>query len=162
MSRKVTINQGRIVPVHFRFAITIVVFMGMSLALQNLGETPAILTCIFISFLLPLVWSSFHLLQILPEENTIKEGYLIMGIKKLESQRYSALDKIFINAQVSSQTMHGRGGQSSTFTNQEYQAYLKTSDGKKYEMISSKTEEDLLNRLKTIAQKLEVPIEKNY
>ncbi len=90
------------------------------------------------------------------------EGYLILGLKKMEVQKYTALDKIFINSNLSSQTMHGRGGQSSTFTNREFQSFVKTTDGKKFELISSKSEEDLVKRLKPIAKKLGLEIEKNY
>lgn len=134
----------------------------MSLAMQNLSEIPAISVCIGISFLIPLVWSSFYLFQIIPEEKIVKEGYLILGLKKMEVQKYTSLEKIFINSNLSSQTMHGRGGQSSTFTNREFQSYVKTTDGKKFELISSKSEEDLIKRLKPIAKKLELEIEKNY
>ena len=162
MSRKVTINQGRVVPVHFRFIVTFLVFIGMSLAMQNLSELPAISVCIGISFLIPLVWSSFNLFQIIPEEKIVKEGYLILGLKKMEVQKYTSLEKIFINSNLSSQTMHGRGGQSSTFTNREFQSYVKTTDGKKFELISSKSEEDLMKRLTPIAKKLALEIEKNY
>ena len=130
--------------------------------MQNLSEIPAISVCIGISFLIPLVWSSFYLFQIIPEEKIVKEGYLILGLKKMEVQKYTSLEKIFINSNLSSQTMHGRGGQSSTFTNREFQSYVKTTDGKKFELISSKSEEDLIKRLKPIAKKLELEIEKNY
>ena len=162
MSRKVTINQGRVVPAHFRFIITVMVFIGMGLSLENLQEIAAISVCIGISFLIPLVWSSFYLFQIIPEEKIVKEGYLILGLKKMEVQKYTALEKIFINSNLSSQTMHGRGGQSSTFTNREFQSFVKTTDGKKFELISSKSEEDLIKRLKPIAKKLALEIEKNY
>ncbi|HCX22970.1 MAG: hypothetical protein CMB80_24180 [Flammeovirgaceae bacterium] len=162
MSKKVTINQGRVVPIQFRFAGSIFVFMIMALSLQNLPEYVAIVISVLVSFFLPLVWSTYSVMEILPEEHLIKEGYWIMGIKKMDSQKYTSFDKVFINSHLSSETMHARGGQSSTFTNKEFHAFLKTTEGKKYELISSKSEEDIVKRLEPIVKKLELTIDKNY
>ena len=159
---KVTINQGRVLPLPFRFFILIAVLAGMSFAMSNLPEIPAIMVCIVISFLIPLAWTTYYILQIIAESKTIKEGYWIMGIKKLSSRKYAGVDKVFVNISKSSQRATSYGGQTATFQDQEFKAFLKTSDGQTVELISSKSEETLMNRLKPIQKKLETSIEKNY
>lgn len=162
MSGKVTINQGRILPGSFRFLISVIVFTVMGLAMQNLKETPAIFVCIAISFLMPLAWSSYQIIQIIPEEKMIRKGYWIAGFKKMKTQKYTSLTKIFINKGISSQTMHSSGGRSSTFSHDEFRSFLETEDGDKLELISTRYEDDLLKKLKPIASKLAVELLKNY
>ncbi|WP_421875574.1 hypothetical protein [Marinoscillum sp.] len=159
---KVTINQGRVLPLTFRFFMTISVFGGMALSMQHFDELVAVISCIVISFFLPLAWSSYYIVQIRPEEHEIHEGYWIMGLKKMSKRPYETIEKIYINANSLSQRATSYAGQTATFSERQYQAFLKTSDGYKVELISSKSESDLMDRLKPIAKKLQTTIQKNY
>ncbi len=65
----VRINQGRIVPWQFRLAGTVLVFMLIFGAFISFSELYAIPGAIALSFLLPLIWSSYYVLEIDPEAN---------------------------------------------------------------------------------------------
>ena len=85
-----------------------------------------------------------------------------MGIRKLSQRKYESVEKIFINTSRSSQKATSYGGKTTTFHDREFRAFLKTTDGQTIELISSKSEESLMKRLKIIEKKLKTTIEKNY
>ncbi len=162
MTSKVTINHGRVVPAPFRFVIILIAFGGMVLAMQNLSEFLAISSCIVLSMLFPLSWSSYHILQVIPEEKAIKEGYWVMGIKRMNRYSYTSLEKIFVTSGSNSQTIHAQSGISTTTKSREFRAYLKTDEGEKYEILSVKSEQNLMKKLEPISRKLKIPVEKIY
>lgn len=156
MNHKVTINQGRVIPVQFRIFGSIIVFMVMAYALTNLSEIPAIIICIVISFLIPLLWSSYYILQIDPKSKTISNGYWIMNLKKMEQQPYDEIEKIYVNEVTSGQRFTSYSGRVSNFKTKEYAAYLKLKNGDKFFLLSDKNEETLSQRLQPIYQKLKI------
>ncbi|MFY0607997.1 MAG: hypothetical protein JXR10_14860 [Cyclobacteriaceae bacterium] len=159
---KVKINQGRIVPWQFRFLFTIMILGGMMFCMFNLPEVYAIIISIALSFLLPPVWTSYRIMEIDTDQKTISNLTWAMGERSRSSQTYSTLEKIFINAGIKSQKMNSYGGRVHEQKVKTYSAYLKTSEGSKHFLVSDEDESNLIERLSTIQEKLNCPIDKNY
>ncbi|MEQ8473951.1 MAG: hypothetical protein RIC35_22335 [Marinoscillum sp.] len=154
MNNKVKINQGRVVPVQFRVFGSVVVLIAMTYSLTHFSEIPAILISIAISFLIPLLWSSFYILQIDPQSKEISEGYWVMNIKKMDTQHYEEIEKIFVNEVNTSQQITSYGGKVANLKRKEYAAYLKLTTGEKFYLLGDSTEEGVLKKLEPIKKKL--------
>lgn len=157
-SRKVRINQGRIVPWQFRLAGTVLVFMLILAAFIKFPEVFAIPTTIGLSFLLPLLWSSYYMLEIDPERKTVSEIVWIMGHKKGEQTFYESIEKIFINPVKVGQRISSYTGHVNAFRSREFIACLKLGGGKEFELISHKDLAELRKKVDPISKKLECSV----
>lgn len=159
---RIRINQGRIVSLQFRLGGTLAVLMIMAAGLLYLGELQAVLISIFISFLIPPLWSSYDLLEIDPKKKNITEITWIAGYTLKKIRPYDAIVKIFINQSTNSQQMTSYGGQVHTKRSREYLAFLKFADGSTYFLVSDRNPENLFTILQAIAEKLKCPLVKNF
>lgn len=159
---KVRINQGRILMWQFRLAGTLIVFTVIAGSLANLPEIPAIAISVLVSLLVPMLWSSYYLLEIDPGKKTYSEISWIAGYKTGKTHSYRAIEKIFINNTRVSQRITTYSGQAHTVRSREYRAYLKFSDDKKLFLLSDDNPEKLKEKLAPVVQKLKVTIVENY
>lgn len=160
--KKVRINQGRIVPIRLRLGGTVVVLILMAAVLMHLTELAAVFVCIFLSFLVPLLWSSYYLLEINPMAKEISEINWIMSFTIRKVKAYDEIEKIFINETRSSRQMTSYGGQVHTDRIHEYKAFLKFSDGSNHLLLSDRNPDDLEEKVGPVAQKLNCVIARNY
>jgi len=158
----IRINQGRIVPWQFRTLVVIVVFGTIFYAMSQLSEIIAIAISMVISFLVPLVWSAYLILEINLTERTISKITWVMGERKRETENFKGIEKVYINTGKISQTMTSYGGKVHHRKTKHYIAFLKTEEGKKYFLISSENEETLLKKLEPVMKKLDCRLDKNY
>ncbi|HEX5170668.1 MAG TPA: hypothetical protein VFW11_15955 [Cyclobacteriaceae bacterium] len=88
-----------------------------------------------------------------------REYSSILFFKHGEQQKFDEIERIFINASkvtTQIQTAHTTSG--SIFTDIEYNAYLKFSNGKKIFVTSRRNKKDLINQLQPIANRLETEL----
>lgn len=72
---------------------------------------------------------------------------------------YTGIEKLFITRSKVSQKMYSRTSQSSTFTNIEFNAYIKFADGLKIQLLNNAKKEKVVSSLKKIAAFLQVNME---
>ncbi len=160
---KVQINQGRTMIPTYRWSLSLVLLFAILVAFSLLPEVPAILVAGGLSFLTPLLWSSFYILEIDSVKKKVSEYTLIMGKPFFKTETsFGSIEKIFINQNQTSQTMHSYAGKVSTISNPEYQAYLKFQPQQKFFLISDRSIERLDARLEPIAKKLDTVVVKNF
>ena len=160
MHSKFRLNQGRIVSLPIRFFLTLMVFAVMFWSMTALSESIAIIVCILISLLLPLVWSSYYILEIDCQNQRIGELTWIAGIKRGNYTSYDSIEKIFINQTGSAQRMTSYGGHVHTKRAREYHAYLKTGDSRKFFLLSDSDPVKLEERIQPLVKKLNVNLVK--
>ena len=160
--KKVRINQGRIVPWQFRLAGSVFVIMLIFGAFIKLEEIYAIICALLLSPLVPLLWSSFYLLEIDPVAKTVTEISWMMGIQKKEVTRFEGIEKIFINPVRVSQRVTSYSGHVNDFKSQEYMAYLKLDSGQKFELVSDRNADHLRKRLEEVRKKLDCEVVDNF
>jgi hypothetical protein len=98
----------------------------------------------------------------MPESNSYREYNSILFIKTGKGKKYQRIEKIFINPVRVSKTIYtAHTSNSSTFQDVEYNAYLKFSDGEKIFLLSGKNKNRIRNRLKIIAETLNIPLQDN-
>ncbi len=148
------INQGRTVPLSFRFVGMGIVIAVIVLAMQNLPEVFAIMAAIALSLFIPMLWFSFQIISIDPDLKEIHYGTWLMGYKTGRARKYQSLDEIFINKVRTSQTMHSRSNTSHTVRGIEFHAYLKFNEDEKVFLLSDKDEGRLVERMTKIKEKL--------
>ena len=162
MSNIVRINQGRVLPWQFRLAGTTLIFVLIFGAFLKLPEMYAISSAILFSMLLPLLWSTYYLLEIDPENRVIKDGMWIVGYKKVDMTSYNSLEKIFINKVLVGQNISSYTGHVHHYQSVEYTAFLKLDNDKKFELLSDKSADQLKKKLKPIIRKLNCPVIENF
>jgi hypothetical protein len=151
---KVMINQGRSVPLTFRFVGLLAIVALIILALENLPEMYAIILAILLSLLVPLLWFSFQILTVDTDNKEVHDGIWLMGYKTGRPKKFNAIDTIFINKVKTSQSMYSQANRQHTSRGIEYHAYLKFDNEEKYFLLSNKNEKKLEDKLIKIRQKL--------
>lgn len=159
---KVRINQGRIISLPFRFTGTLVVFAGSFAALLNLSQWPAISISIALGALMPVIWSSFYILEIDPKKKTIAEISWIINWKKAKITPFEEIEKIFVNESRQQQQITSWGGQMHTSRFKEYVAFLKLTSGENFYLFSATTPEDIREKINPIKTKLNCEVTENY
>ncbi|RED99890.1 hypothetical protein [Marinoscillum furvescens] len=159
---KIRVNQGRIVPFNFRIAATFFLFLLMFLAMMHLQELWAIVASIGFSMLIPLLWSSYRIIEIDPTNNAIWHITWILGYQIRDLSPYAQPEKLYINLLDESQRVNSHGGQTHTIRTKAHVAYLKLANGAKHRLISAKNEQALLKKLQPIEEKLGLKAIKNY
>ncbi len=91
---KVKINQGRYVPLTIRIAGTIGITTAIVNILTFLPESLAILSAILASIPVPVLWFSFHILTIDPEEKKIHKTVWVMGLEISNVTGYNQIHSI--------------------------------------------------------------------
>ncbi|MEP0368857.1 MAG: hypothetical protein ABJN36_20490 [Cyclobacteriaceae bacterium] len=160
--RPIRINQGRIFSWYIRLGSLLLTMFLMAVIFQYTPEWLAIPLAIVICMIVPTVWTAFEILEIDHKRKVITEYSSILGRKvNLREYMYDSLEKVFMNKVKMAQRATSYGGHVGTFTSFEYHAFLKTSSGKKYFLLSRENPDWLKEKIVPLAKKLEVPFQEN-
>ncbi len=152
--KKITINQGKAIPLTFRFLLVVIVVIGAVQLMIHLPESVAIPLTILLSLAIPIIWFMAELLIIDPEQKTIQKCLWIMGYKIGKVRPYNAIEKTYVNQVKTSQNMYSQTNRGHTVRGLEYHAYLKLDSGEKHFLFNSKSQEKANEKLTKIREKL--------
>lgn len=150
------VNQGRSIPLTFRFVGMLFVFGLIAYLINTLPETIAIIAAILLSLLIPLLWFSFQILTIDTGTNEIHYGTWLMGYKTGKVRSFGSIEKFYINQVSTSQNMYSQTNRGHTVRGIEYHAFIKLDDGEKYFLTSDKDEKKLEEKVTKIREKLDL------
>ena len=160
---KVKINQGRTLMPHFRWAYSLVLLCALAVSFVILPEFWAIVLAMMLSFSVPLIWSSFYILEIDPNQKVIKEYTLIMGKPFfIHTTVFDRIEKIFINKNRTKQMVQSRSGKVTHIKHSEFQACLKLFPAQKFPLISDRNIDKLDQRLEPIVKKLDTVVVRTF
>ena len=109
-----------------------------------------------------LILTSYEGTEIDPSSRTYREYNSFLFIKKGKAKNYQGIEKIFINsAKVSQRVYTAHTSASATFSNIEYNAYLKFKEGEKVFLLSGKDKTKLLKKLRDISRSLNTSVVDN-
>lgn len=156
MKHRMSIRFGFLFPWTFRF-IGIILILASVITWTKIGWF-AIL--VFIpGILLSLASEGFEIDTI---RKRYREYYSFIFIKTGKYQTYQAVERLFVNRSQESQRIYSaHTNQSSTFTNEVFNAYLKFSSGKKILLRKGKKKEKLMAQLNLISQSLQTQVMDN-
>src|SRR5688500_2393019 len=117
---------------------------------------------VFLLITAALILTAHEGTEVNPTSRTYREYQSFLFIKKGKPKKYNGIEKIFVNsAKVSQKVYTAHTSQSTTFSNTEYNAYLKFNDGVKVFLLSRKSKTKLLEKLRDAARVLNVPVVDN-
>lgn len=155
-SDKINIRYGSLFPWPFQLIAVIVLIVGLSLVISR--PVPAVGLILFSVLIL----SGSEGTEIDKAEKTYRDYKSFFFLKSGSKERYTGIEKIFINTSKSKQTVHtAHTNKSSIFENIEFNGFLKFDDGTKIQLLQKRKKEDLLRALNRIASFLNVPVEDN-
>ena len=97
--------------------------------------------------------------EIDPLNKTFRSYTSFFFIKTGEFEKYSDVERIFINSGNQSMKMYSaHTSLSTTITERVYNAYIKFSNGEKVHLLTSKNKEEVLKKLTPLSQTLKVEI----
>lgn len=149
-SDTVDIKCGRLFPLPF-------LVLGGAVFLAGVGSITHLPWIATILILLgATVLTAYEGTEISPATKTLREyNAFLFLIRTGKSVKYESIEKIFVNsASVSQKIYTAHTLNSSTFTNLEYNAWLKLGDGSKIFLASDRRKERLLKRFEGIARTL--------
>ena len=153
----ILISRGNKIPLTFRVIFSLILFLIYIALTGYLPKPPVILITFFLTPLLPLIWTLQDIIEINMNNKIIHEYIWILGNKRGKPKPFNDLQYIFINTTKMRQTMSSWGSRVHYNQYDEYLAYLKLNSGKKYLLTRSKNHESLVNKMKQISVKLNIP-----
>ncbi|MEX1240434.1 MAG: hypothetical protein WEB30_11975 [Cyclobacteriaceae bacterium] len=152
----VDIKSGRLFPFQFLVLGFIILLSGFAVV------GPYMIIGIILIIAGAVILTAHEGTEIMPDSNSYREYNSILFIKTGKGKKYQRIEKIFINPVRVSKTIYtAHTSSSSTFQDVEYNAYLKFSDGEKIFLLSGKNKNRIRNRLKIIAETLNIPLQDN-
>lgn len=152
----VDIKSGRLFPFQFLVLGFIILISGIAVV------GPYMIIGIILIVAGAVILTAHEGTEIMPDTNSYREYNSILFIKTGKGKKYERIEKIFINpVRVSQKIYTAHTMNSSTFEDVEYNAYLKFSDGEKIFLLSGKNKNKIRNRLKAIADSLNIPLQDN-
>lgn len=152
----IDIRYGSLFPWPFHFIAGIVLVIAATLVLE---KTIAAIAFMILS---GLVLTASEGTEINLSGKTFLEYKSFFFMKSGTSEKYSGIEKIFINTSKSKQRFYtAHTTKSSIYENIEYNAFLKFDDGTKVHLLQKRRKDVLLKRVKDIAVALGVQVEDN-
>lgn len=152
----INIRNGSLFPWHFQL-VAVVMIVGSTAAFFSSVILASILLVIGV-----LILTGYSGVLVNKSEKTFKEYNSFLFIKSGTTKNYEGIEKIFINANKVSQKIYtAHTLNSNTFKNVIYDGYLKFDDGAKVHLMAKKDKDVLMNKLKEIADFMEVDIQDN-
>lgn len=151
---KINLRSGSLFPWHFQFMAAIILIIGLALILERtLVASVLILAGGFI-----LTGSSG--VEIDKVQKTYREYTSFFLIRRGKKKKYQDVEKLFINSsKTTTQMSSAKANHTTTFINQEFNGYLKFSDGQKLFLLSTRKKEKLETVLSSVSNFLQVPIQ---
>jgi len=94
------------------------------------------------------IWTGKEIVVVDMNKQEIGEGFRVLGITYLDKEKFSGLEKIFINRVNTSQTFTHLAG-STAIHDELYKAFLKTAEGEKICIGEDRDKDKLIARLNT-------------
>jgi hypothetical protein len=157
MTPKIDLKFKALFPWHFIF-LAVVIFIA---ALAFMSQQVIVSLCLMAGSVFMLTAYSGT------EIDTVNKVYreytsFFYFFKNGKKIKYSGIEKLYINrANVTQRMYSARTTQSSTFSNTEYNAYVKFDNGEKIQLLTKRNKETLLQELQKVAKSLNVPIQDN-
>jgi hypothetical protein len=148
------IKFSRLFPWHFLFLALIVGVSGLAL----ITERTILSLCLIIASGLVITASSGT--EINRSEKTYKEYHVFFFVLKTGSKiKYTAIEKLYITRAKVTQTMYSRTNHSASFSDIEYNAYIKFVNGTKVRLLNNRDKTRVVASLKKISAFLGVTVE---
>ena len=148
-NKKVDIKGARLFP--FPFLV-----LGAAFVLAGLGVLISypIVSMILIVFGLSIV-TAFEGTEVYPASHTYREYNSFLFFRTGGEKRFESIEKIFMNSgNVARRIYTAHTMSSSTFSNTEYNVYLKFSDGVKIFLFSGRSKNRVVQKAEAIARSL--------
>lgn len=152
----VKVNKGRVVPPTARVVLSFLVVGSVWLSLKFVQPTYAIFLAMLVSLLLPAVWFSFYLIVVNLDKEEIFDGIWLMGRRFGRPERFSEVRDVLVKKVGTKPTIYTLSDNKQISTREEYRAYLSLKDGREYFMFSHPLEEEAVQKVKRIKQKLQL------
>jgi hypothetical protein len=152
----IDIKFGQLFPWQFQLIAGVLLFVALTLALEKTG------LAIFLALIALFIFSASEGTEVDKKDKTYREYKSFFLMKTGEWEKYTDIEKIFVNTFYTTQKMHtAYTNRSSTFKNVEFNGYLKFVDGTKIQLLRTRKKMELLKSLQGIAKFLQVPLEDN-
>jgi len=152
----VDIKSGKLFPTQFQF-FGILLFI-VTIALVVTYPLWSIVTLL----LSLLIFTSTSGIEFNPVKKTYRPYHSFFFIKTGKSLHYAGIEKIYINSSHVSQRIYtAHTAQSATFKNEEFDAYVKFTNGKKEYLLTDKKKDRLLHKLKALSAAVQLKVEDN-
>jgi hypothetical protein len=154
---KIDIKFKPLFPWHFLFLAGVIFIAALAFISQEaLTSLFLIAGCLF-------VFTSFNGIEIDTVNKYYREYtaffYFLRSGKKV---KYLHIEKLYINrAKVTQRMYSARTTQSSTFSNTEYNAYIKFDNEEKIQLLNKRNKETLVRELQKVSDFLKVPVTDN-
>ena len=154
MNQKVDIKGARLFPFPF-----LVLGAGFLLAGLGVFVIQPIVSLVLTVFGLSII-TGFEGTEVYPDSRTYREYNSFLFFKTGRAKRFESIEKIFINSgKVSQRIYTTHTMSSSTFTNIEYNVYLKFTEGEKVFLFSGRSRKNILRRAADIARALNTSLD---
>jgi hypothetical protein len=151
---RVDIKYGNLFPWPFHLIAAIVLVVAVSLIMER--PIAAVIMIIISGIIL----SASEGTEIDADAREYREYKSFLFIKTGTNEKYSSIEKIFINTSKTRQQLYtAHTTKSSIFENIEYNGFLKFNDGTKIHLLQKRKKEDLVKQLNRIAMVLSAAIE---
>ena len=159
MKGRIRINQGRVLNSWFRYVGTLIGICSIVVTVAKLNNVTGFVLVCAIAFLMIMMWTSFHVLEIDMSTKTYNDHTVVLGRGSGDSGTFSSIEKVFIN-EVGFTTASNRysTGERTVHSGREFKAYVKFDTGEKLFLISDEDYNALVERLQPIVKKLNTEI----
>lgn len=153
MENVISIRNSQLFPWHFQFLAGLALLGAFPMIAVNLyGSIALVIGAAF-------VMTGSSGLQIHVARKHYREYYSFFFLKSGSWIQYNEIEKVYINQSRVSQTMHSRAGNSTVYSNVQFNGYIKFDNGEKIHLFSKRNKVSLLNALKEISNKLNVRVD---
>lgn len=155
-NNKIDIKTDMLFPRHFQFIAVIILIIGLALIVNK----------IVISIILMLVGifilSGYSGVQIDKADKVYREYLSFFLIKRGKDIKFSGIEKLYVSSSKVQQKIYtSHTSQSKTFTNQEFNGFIKFDDGSKIHLLTKKKKEKLMSEMQKISAFLNVHVKDN-
>ena len=152
---KVRINQGRVMNSWFRYVGSLIIISMTIVVIVFLNSIYGFLLALVLAFLMILLWTSFHIVEIDLERKMYHDLTVVLGRKTGETKAFDSIEKVFINrVKFQQASNHYSTGARRIHHGFEYKAFVKFAHGETLFLVSDKDEKELIERLQPVLKKL--------
>ncbi|MFY0687561.1 MAG: hypothetical protein JXQ90_10380 [Cyclobacteriaceae bacterium] len=153
--RAIDIKLGRLFPFHFQILGLVFSFIGIVLMVFSPYFSPIPM------FLGGLILTGYRGIKFDGTAKVYKDYNSFLFIKFGKWEKYSQVEKVFINSSKVSQKVYTMVTNGTTIENLEYNAYIMFEDGKKLYLMSDRNRDKLYKKLARIADFFQSKINDN-
>ena len=144
------------------FAFQFLVLGGVFLLAGIIAAGPYLLVGAALVLIGTVILTAHEGTEISPDARVYREYNSFLFIKTGAGKKYDRIEKIFVNpGRVTRRYYTAHTSSSSTFTDMEYNGYVKFSDGVKVFLLSGRNRDKVITRLKGVADSLNIPFQDN-